>query len=54
MKTGNPNREGLPEWTPYTNENPMAMGLNTNGGMMLPPEDELTRFDEDFLMGHLD
>ncbi len=53
-KTGNPNGAGLPEWTPYTASSPLAMALNENGGMMMPPSDEVSRFDEDFLMGKLD
>jgi para-nitrobenzyl esterase len=54
IKCGNPNGDGLPEWTPFTKESPMVMGLNMPGGMMMPPESEVTKFDEEFLMGHLD
>ncbi|MCJ7835092.1 carboxylesterase family protein [Cuneatibacter sp. NSJ-177] len=33
IKFGNPNGEGLPEWTPYTKECPEVMELKPNAGM---------------------
>lgn len=54
VKTGNPNGAGLPEWTRYTNESPLAMELSIPGGMITPPESDITRFNEEFLMGALE
>ncbi len=49
-KTGNPNGEGLPEWTPYTQEKPLHMELGENIGMMSIKEKDDQKFQKDFLL----
>lgn len=53
IKNGHPNGVGLPEWTPYTAESPLIMALKTDGGMMIPPETELEKFEKNFILGNL-
>lgn len=43
-KTGDPNGEGLPVWTPYTEENQSVMELGANVGMMPEPISERMQF----------
>lgn len=43
IKTGNPNGEDLPEWTPYTQENPKAMQFDSTREMV---EIKLTEHEE--------
>ena len=49
-KTGNPNGETLPEWTPYTKEHPKLMELGEYIGMMNTPENPRVAYRKKFLL----
>lgn len=53
IKQGDPNGEGLPEWTPYSLDSPLIMALNPRGGMMTSPETEFEKFEKDVILGEL-
>ena len=48
IKTGNPNGEGLPEWTPYTAESPKAMKIDYDLQMFDAPSNDLVDMIADF------
>ena len=41
IKTGNPNGEGLPEWTPHTADSPLAMDIDYDLHMFESPTNDL-------------
>ncbi|MCD8010160.1 MAG: carboxylesterase family protein [Lachnospiraceae bacterium] len=43
IKTGNPNGEGLPEWTPHTAESPLAMDIDYDPHMFQEPVNDLVQ-----------
>jgi para-nitrobenzyl esterase len=43
MKTGNPNKGGLPEWKPYTTVNGETMVLNDKPELKNDPDREARR-----------
>ena len=47
-KTGNPNGAGLPEWPPFTHENPVFMGLGDEVGPIAVPVLEQYEFWDDY------
>jgi len=47
IKTGDPNGEGLPEWTPYTAEKKQVLELNYDLKMIDPPVNDLVAFVRD-------
>ncbi|MDP4153902.1 MAG: carboxylesterase family protein [Bacillota bacterium] len=51
-KTGDPNGDGLPEWSPYTNEAPYAMGF-CDKSEMIKQADPRVQFISDFFLGRL-
>lgn len=53
VKTGNPNGEGLPEWTPYTRENPKALNIKYDLEMEKVPENAVRTFIKDFSLKRL-
>lgn len=48
LKTGNPNGEGLPTWTPYTEKSPKAMDINYNLQMIKVPEKPHVKFMKEY------
>ena len=52
-KTGDPNGEGLPPWTPFTAESPCAMRLGLENGMIPAPLTGGQRFHVDFTLGRM-
>jgi len=50
-KTGVPQGDRLPTWTPYTAASPRTMELGTDIGMMELPEDARVEFRKNFLSG---
>jgi para-nitrobenzyl esterase len=49
-KTGVPQGEGLPQWTPYTRQSPMTMELGEHIGMVQLPENKRVEFRKNFLL----
>ena len=43
IKTGDPNGEGLPTWTPYTQENRQVMELNYGPHMVDEPDADIIK-----------
>jgi para-nitrobenzyl esterase len=52
-KYGDPNGEGLPQWEPFTFENPKAMELGLDIGMIDAPMTTSQRFHTDFILGRI-
>jgi para-nitrobenzyl esterase len=52
-RTGNPNGEGLPLWSPFTDESPSAMRLGLENGMIPAPLTDCQRFHVDFTLGKI-
>ena len=50
-KTGVPQGDRLPTWTPYTADEPMTMELGKEIGMIRMPEDQRVDFRKRFLLG---
>lgn len=50
-KTGVPQGDRLPAWTPYTSAEPMTMELGKEIGMIRMPEDPRVEFRKRFLLG---
>ena len=48
-RTGKPCGPDLPEWTPYTKENPLTMELGERIGMLEIPENDRITFRKEFL-----
>lgn len=53
-KSGNPNGEGLAEWTPYTKAEPLTMDLGVDPGMKDFGVNERILFRKKFVRGELD
>lgn len=53
-KNGDPNGPGLPEWTPYTWENPRGMEFDLECGMAEIPRNGMVDFEVNFILGRLD
>ena len=51
FKTGNPNADGLPVWTPYTKEAPQVMNIDYDLKMIDPPQIDMVKFIKDFSLG---
>ena len=49
-KSGNPNVDGLPDWTPYSSGNSQTMELGTSIGMTVMDEDDRVRFRRNVLL----
>jgi para-nitrobenzyl esterase len=44
-KTGNPNGQGVPNWTPYNNQNQDMLDIELDGKIMSKPDPRKARFD---------
>lgn len=53
IKTGNPNGEGLPEWTSYTKESPKVLEIAKERKMINPPESVKTEFIKNYILGRI-
>ena len=51
MKTGNPNGEGLAEWTSYTEESPCAMEFGGRNEMFPYSGSPVSQFEKAFFQG---
>ncbi len=51
VKTGVPRKEGLPEWTPYTAEDPRTMELGEHIGMVTLEKEPRVEYRKRFLLG---
>ena len=53
IKTGDPNGEGLPQWTPYTADSKKAMNITYDLKMIEVPEIDMVRFIKDYSLGRI-